>query len=93
MQICKLHGIFFSPQLETQASVSVREGGGCCAPRDRSGAVSGSQCSLRSPGQGMNESSLLSVLYCLTTECQDLAERSGLFTKTSGSEVRGGGLG
>lgn len=57
---------------------------GCCALRN------GSQCSVRSPGQGLNESSLLPALYCLTAERQVLAERSGLFTKTSGLEVSSG---
>lgn len=49
VQICRWHG----------QSQQVREGGGRCALRD------GSQCFLGSPGQGLNESSLLPALYCL----------------------------
>lgn len=77
VQICRWHG----------QSQQVREGGGRCALRD------GSQCFLGSPGQGLNESSLLPALYCLTSERQVLAERSGLLPKPQDWKSTVAGLG
>lgn len=90
---------FFPSQLGDSGLSPKREGGGCRALRDRSGAGSGSQCSWGHPGQGvgwLNSSKWkLSVpcfsLYCLSAACQVFADRLALFTKTKSQKWQGRG--
>lgn len=97
LQDCRFENymaFFFPSQLGDSGLSPEREGGGCRALRDRSGAGSGSH-----PGQGvgwLNSSKWkLSVpcfsLYCLSAACQVFADRLALFTKTKSQKWRGRG--
>lgn len=97
LQDCRFENymaFFFPSQLGDSGLSPKREGGGCRALRDRSGAGSGSH-----PGQGvgwLNSSKWkLSVpcfsLYCLSAACQVFADRLALFTKTKSQKWRGRG--
>lgn len=102
LQDCRFENymaFFFPSQLGDSGLSPKREGGGCCALRDRSGAGSGASVLWGHPGQGvgwLNSSKWkLSVpcfsLYCLSAACQVFADRLALFTKSKSQKWRGWG--